>query len=77
MSDKAKETKYIKTQVSDEQRCLLTANHGNRCRNPHLGNARRRCVPHEDRMATKGGDSPSWRGWVEAQVRAAIGFRVG
>jgi hypothetical protein len=49
MSDKAKETKYIKNQVTDEERCLFTTNHGNRCRNPHLGNATRHCFLHEGR----------------------------
>jgi len=48
MLDKAKETKYIKNQVPDEERCLFTTNHGNRCRNPHLGNASRCCAVHED-----------------------------
>jgi hypothetical protein len=49
MSAKAKETKYIKNQVPDEERCLFTTNHGNRCRNPHLGNATRHCFLHEGR----------------------------
>jgi hypothetical protein len=49
MSAKAKETKYIKNQVPDEERCLFTTNHGNRCRNPHLGNASRHCFLHEGR----------------------------
>jgi hypothetical protein len=47
MSAKDKETKYIKNQVADEERCLFTTNHGNRCRNPHLGNASGYCVMHE------------------------------
>jgi hypothetical protein len=49
MSANAKETKYIKNQVTDEERCLFTTNHGNRCRNPHLGNATRHCFLHEGR----------------------------
>ena len=49
MSDKAKETKYIKNQVAEEERCLFTTNHGHRCRNPHLGNASRHCFLHEGR----------------------------
>jgi hypothetical protein len=49
MPAKGKETKYIKNQVSEEERCLFTANHGNRCRNPHLGNATRHCFLHEGR----------------------------
>ena len=49
MSTNTKETKYIKTQVPDEERCLFTTNHGNRCRNPHLGNASRHCFLHEGR----------------------------
>lgn len=49
MSDKSKETKYIKNQVPDEERCLFTTNHGNRCRNPHLGSVTRHCFLHEGR----------------------------
>jgi hypothetical protein len=49
MSANGKETKYIKNQVPDEERCLFTANHGNRCRNPHLGNASGHCAIHEGR----------------------------
>jgi signal recognition particle GTPase len=49
MSANAKETKYIKNQVPDEERCLFTTNHGHRCRNPHLGNATRHCFLHEGR----------------------------
>jgi len=49
MSAKAKETKYIKNQVAEEERCMFTTNHGNRCRNPHLGNATRLCFLHEGR----------------------------
>src|ERR1700678_587778 len=49
MSANSKETKYIKNQVADEERCLFTANHGNRCRNPHLGNASGHCAIHEGR----------------------------
>jgi len=49
MPAKARETKYIKQQVPDEERCLFTTNHGNRCRNPHLGNATRHCFLHEGR----------------------------
>ena len=49
MSANAKETKYIKNQVADEERCLFTSNHGSRCRNPHLGNASRQCFLHEGR----------------------------
>jgi hypothetical protein len=50
MSAKGKETRYIKNQVPEEERCLFTTNHGNRCRNPHLGNATGHCVIHEGRM---------------------------
>ena len=50
MSAKGKETKYIKNQVPDEERCLFTTHHGNRCKNPHLGNATRHCILHEGRM---------------------------
>jgi hypothetical protein len=49
MSANSKETKYIKNQVADEERCLFTTNHGNRCRNPHLGNASGHCAIHEGR----------------------------
>jgi hypothetical protein len=49
MSANDKETKYIKNQVADEERCLFTTNHGHRCRNPHLGNATRHCFLHEGR----------------------------
>jgi hypothetical protein len=49
MSAKDKETKYLKNQVADEERCLFTANHGNRCRNSHLGNASGHCAIHEGR----------------------------
>ena len=49
MSANGKETRYIKNQVPDEERCLFTANHGNRCRNPHLGNASGLCAIHEGR----------------------------
>ncbi len=50
MSAKAKETQYIKTQVPDEDRCLFSKMNGNRCKNPHLGNATRHCILHEGRM---------------------------
>jgi hypothetical protein len=49
MSANGKEIKYIKNQVADEQRCLFTTNHGNRCRNAHLGNASGLCAIHEGR----------------------------
>ena len=47
MSANDKETKYIKNQVAEEERCSFTTNHGNRCRNSHLGNASGLCVMHE------------------------------
>ena len=50
MTAKGTETKYIKNEVPDEERCLFTTNHGNRCKNPHLGNATRHCILHEGRM---------------------------
>jgi hypothetical protein len=50
MTAKGIETKYIKNEVPDEERCLFTTNHGNRCKNPHLGNATRHCILHEGRM---------------------------
>jgi hypothetical protein len=46
MSDKGKETKNIRYQVPDEERCLFTTDHGNRCRSPHLGSATGQCVMH-------------------------------
>ncbi len=50
MSAKAKETKYIKTHVPDEERCLFSTINGNRCRNPHQGNATGYCISHEARV---------------------------
>ena len=64
MSAKDKETKYIKNQVLEEERCLFTANHGNRCRNPHLGNATRHCFLHEGRNQKA----------EEAEVQAVAGL---
>jgi hypothetical protein len=49
MSAKATETKYVKTAVPDEERCLFTTRNGNRCKNPHLGTAGRHCILHEGR----------------------------
>ena len=46
MSDKDKETKNIRYQVPDEERCSFTTDHGNRCRSPHLGSATGQCVMH-------------------------------
>ncbi len=46
MSDKGKETKNIRYQVPDEERCSFTTDHGNRCRSPHLGSATGQCVMH-------------------------------
>ncbi len=48
MSANGMETKYIKNQVVEEERCSFTTNHGNRCRNAHLGNASGLCAVHED-----------------------------
>ena len=48
MSANSMETKYIKNQVVEEERCSFTTNHGNRCRNAHLGNASGLCAVHED-----------------------------
>jgi hypothetical protein len=50
MSDKVNETKYIKAQVPVEQRCVFTTTHGNRCRNPHHGNAVGLCIIHEGKL---------------------------
>jgi hypothetical protein len=49
MSDKAKETKRLRAQVPDEDRCLFTSTHGRRCTNVHLGSATGYCVLHEGR----------------------------
>ena len=50
MSTKAKETKQIRAQVPETERCLFTSSHGRRCSNPHLGNATGYCILHERRM---------------------------
>ena len=50
MLAKTKETKYIRAQVPDEERCVFTTIRGNRCANPHLGNATGLCILHEGRM---------------------------
>ena len=47
MSANSMETKYVKNSVADEERCLFTANQGNRCRNAHLGSASGHCAIHE------------------------------
>jgi hypothetical protein len=46
MATKGKETKNIRYQVPDAERCSFTTEHGNRCRNPHLGSASGQCVMH-------------------------------
>jgi hypothetical protein len=63
MSDKGKETKNIRYQVPDEERCSFTTDHGNRCRSPHLGNASGLCAIHEGREGKVDG--------AEAQAVAA------
>jgi hypothetical protein len=68
MSAKDKETKYVKNQVAEEERCLFTTNHGNRCRNAHLGNASGLCAIHED--APKARDQKE----VEAEAKAVAGL---
>jgi hypothetical protein len=50
MSTKTKETKQIRTQVPETERCLFTSTHGRRCTNPHMGNATGFCILHEGRM---------------------------
>jgi hypothetical protein len=47
MSANSMETKYVKNSVADEERCLFTADNGNRCRNAHLGSASGHCAIHE------------------------------
>jgi hypothetical protein len=64
MSAKGMETKYVKNSVPDEERCLFTTNHGNRCRNAHLGNASGHCAIHEE--VPKGRDQKE----IEAEARA-------
>jgi hypothetical protein len=50
MSVKANENKYIRAQVPDLERCVFRTIRGNRCSNPHLGNATGLCILHEGRM---------------------------
>jgi len=47
MSDKAKETKQIRAQVPESDRCQFTSTHGRRCTNVHLGSATGYCILHE------------------------------
>ena len=50
MPNKANETRQIRTQVADGERCLFTSTHGRRCTNAHMGNASGCCIVHEGRM---------------------------
>jgi hypothetical protein len=50
MSDKTKETKQIRAQVPDADRCQFTSTHGRRCANVHFGNATGYCILHEGRI---------------------------
>ena len=50
MSNNTNETKQIRTQVPETERCLFSSSHGRRCTNPHLGNATGYCMLHEGRM---------------------------
>ena len=50
MSTKANETKYIRAEVADAERCLFTSSHGRRCSSPHMGTATGYCMLHEGRM---------------------------
>jgi len=50
MSAKAKETKHIRAEVPDAERCLFTSSHGRRCSNPHMGTATGFCILHEGRV---------------------------
>jgi hypothetical protein len=65
MSDKAKETKNIRYQVPDEERCSFTTDHGNRCRSPPLGSATGQCVMH-----AKGREDEAQAQAVAAQLLA-------
>jgi hypothetical protein len=49
MSTKANETKYIRAEVPDAERCLFTSSHGRRCSSPHMGTATGHCIVHEGR----------------------------
>jgi hypothetical protein len=49
MSDKTKETKQIRAQIPETERCQFTSTHGRRCTNVHLGNATGYCILHEGR----------------------------
>jgi len=50
MTTNTKETKPIRAQVPETNRCLFTSSHGRRCSNPHMGNATGYCILHEGRM---------------------------
>src|ERR1700733_8184924 len=50
MSTKAIETKYIRAEVPDAERYLLTSSHGRRCSSPHMGTATGYCILHEGRV---------------------------
>ena len=50
MSTKGKETKQLRAQLPETERCLFASTHGRRCTNPHLGNATGYCILHEGRM---------------------------
>jgi len=50
MSTKDNETKQIRAQVPEAERCLFTSTHGRRCSNPHMGNTTGYCILHEGRM---------------------------
>ncbi len=50
MSENANETKQIRAQVPETERCLFSSTHGRRCTNAHLGNASGYCMLHEGRV---------------------------
>ena len=49
MFPKANETKEMRAQVSDLDRCQFTTRDGRRCASAHMGNASRLCILHEGR----------------------------
>jgi hypothetical protein len=50
MSENTNETKQIRAQVPETERCLFSSSHGRRCTNPHQGNVSGYCMLHEGRM---------------------------
>lgn len=64
MFNTTNETKQIRTQVPETERCLFSSSHGRRCTNPHMGNETGYCILHEGRMKKED----------EGEVRAVAGL---